>query len=159
VLTLLLSEDDDPKSKFDWGQPEIRDFDAAARLVVGLEVLGALVAFIENEHISKADLEDWPRKRNLVARGGVFLDSLYGVREGGGPGKTAAQVKAMLENFTEKRNSFQADIDVKAGLEKVVTVLTAKGLAPKEKGKKAALLALNRIFVVPVPEQSLRQTK
>jgi hypothetical protein len=175
VLTLLLSGDNDPKLKFDWGQPEIRDFDAASRLVVGLEVLGALVAFIEHEHISKADLEDWPRERNLAAHGGVFLDSLYGSRDSEGgkgvkmeaqdPGdsergkqvKTAAEVNAMRANFEAERNSLRADIDVEARLEKVVTVLTAKGLKPQRKSKEAALQALNRIF--PVPEQSLRQLK
>jgi hypothetical protein len=157
VLTLLLSEDDGPKSKsqFDWGQPNIKAFDAAARHGVGLEALGALVAFIENEHISKADLKDW--QRNLVTQGGMFLDSLYdpGVREGGEPGKTAAQVKAMLESFVEKRISFQADIDVEAGLEKVVTVLAAKGLATSDPGKRDALQVLKRIFPPSVPVQSL----
>jgi hypothetical protein len=174
VLTLLLSEDDGPKSKsqFDWGQPNIKDFDAAARHGVGLEALGALVAFIENEHIYKADLKDW--QRNLVTHGGMFLDSLYdpthggmfldslydpGVREGGKPGKTAVQVKAMLDNFVEKRISFQnqADIDVEAGLEKVVTFLAAKGLATSDPGKRDALQVLKRIFPPPVPVQSLTE--
>jgi hypothetical protein len=126
------------------GQPKIGDFDAAARLVVlGVEVLSAIVAtIIESGHISKADLEDWPSEYNLVAHaGGMFL--VHFVTPGsarGAPAKTAAQVKACGIKFEEERTSFEeADTEVKAGLEKVVTVLTAKSLVPSDPGKQAAL--------------------
>jgi hypothetical protein len=56
-------------------------------------------------------------------------------------------VKAMREIFAGKGTSFQADIDVEAGLEEVVTVLTANGLATSDPGKRAAIKVLNRIFL------------
>jgi hypothetical protein len=145
VLRLLLSENKNPHSRFMWKGAKM---DAATKLVVGKQVLGALVAFIEDEHITEACLKDWPRERNVVAQDGVFLDSLYdpGVRGRGEPVVTAAQVRAMRDKFTEKRKAFKADIDLEAGLEKVVAALEGKGLAANARGKRAALKLLNRCF-------------
>jgi hypothetical protein len=146
VLILLLSEKKNPRfSPFAWRGTKM---DAATKLVVGKQVLGALVAFIEDEHITEAFLKDCPPERNVVAHNGVFLDSLYdpGVRGRGEPGVTAAQVKVMRDNFVEKRKAFKADIDLEAGLEKVVAALEGKGLAANARGKRAALKLLNRCF-------------
>jgi hypothetical protein len=145
VLSLLLSEKKNPRLPFAWRGTKM---DAATKLVVGKQVLGALVTFIEDEHMTEALLKDWPPERNLVAHNGVFLDSLYdpGVRGRGEPGFTAAQVKAMRANFVEKRKAFKADIDVEAGLEKVVAALEGKGLAANARGKRAVRKLLNRCF-------------
>jgi hypothetical protein len=53
VLTLLLSEEN-PTTTFNWSGPKKSKIGKGDLFVVGLQVLGALVAFIENEHTSKA---------------------------------------------------------------------------------------------------------
>ena len=151
VLTLLLSPVDPlQQSGFNWGQPGIAKFDSAHRLAVGLEVLGALVAFIEAEDISKADLEDWPPERNLVAHDGTFLNSLYVYEghEGSATVKTGEQVKTVRDEIAAQRILFQPYANVEAGLDAVVAALTTKGLTPSKGSIKKAIEVLKRVFPV-----------
>ena len=148
VLALLLSPETPTQSEFVWGQPGKADFDGARRLAVGLEVLGALVAFIEAKDISKADVEDWPSEHNVVAHEGKLLNSLYVYEglEGSATAKTGAQVKTIRDEITAKRTQFQPYANVEAGLVAVVAALTAKGLTPSEGSIEDALQVLKRVF-------------
>jgi hypothetical protein len=153
VLTLLLLEDVS-ESNFVWRGPKNsqigNDGYNDGLFVVGLQVLGALVAFIENEHTSQADLQDWPPERNVVAHNVKLLDALH---EGGAPvvAKTAAQIEVMRADFGEKSKETirpqpeRWEAQLGEELDKVVKALEKKDLAPNALGKKAALKVLENI--------------
>jgi hypothetical protein len=154
VLTLLLSGDVS-ESKFGWLGPKNsqigNDGYNGGLFVVGLQVLGALVAFIENEHTSKEDLEDWPPERNVVAHNGEFLKALYGGEGAPVVAKTPELIEVMRADFGEKSKETirpqpeRWEAQLGEELDKVEKALTEKGLAPNALGKKAALEVLKRI--------------
>jgi hypothetical protein len=149
VLTLLLAGE--PPKKYNWSGPNKSIIGTDDLFVVGLQVLGALVAFIENEHTSQADLKEWPSERNAVAHNGKLLDALHGgnVREGV-EAKTAELIVGMRADFDKKSKETihpqpeNWEEQLGQELDKVVKALSEKGLTPKLPDKKAAFEILER---------------
>jgi hypothetical protein len=150
VLTLLLSGK--PPKKYNWSGPNKSIIGTGDLFVVGLQVLGALVAFIENEHTSQADLKEWPPERNVVAHNGKLLDALHGgnVREGV-EAKTAELIVVMRSDFDEKSKetihpqpeSWEEQLGQE--LDKVVKALSEKGLTPEAPAREKAFKVLKGI--------------
>jgi hypothetical protein len=150
VLTLLLSGE--PPKKYNWSGPKKSIIGSDDLFVVGLQVLGALVAFIENEHTSQADLKEWPPERNVVAHNGKLLDALHGgnVREGV-EAKTAELIVVMRSDFDEKSKetihpqpeSWEEQLGQE--LDKVVKALSEKGLTPEAPAREKAFKVLKGI--------------
>jgi hypothetical protein len=155
VLTCLVSSSGDgSKSNFNWSGPtKMAQIDNDGLFVVGLKVLGALVAFIENEHTSQDNLMAFSLESRKVAGDGKLLDALYG----GAPVEmTEAMAKSMemragFDGFdgkskgTIRPKTENQGAQLAEELDKVEKALTDKGLAPNALGKKAALEVLERI--------------
>ena len=76
-----VSSGDGSQTKVTWTGPKLAGIGNDDLIVV---VLGALVAYINNDETSPADLMAWPPERNVVAHNGTLVKALYGVVGEGG---------------------------------------------------------------------------
>jgi hypothetical protein len=150
VLEQLIARQ--PKdADYTWSGPdETNDgFDFSVRHKVGLKSLGGLIAFIENENVSKEELQNWPPKPNLLSDSKNFLDAMYMkdvASAAYAQGKTREEVMSMRAYFQRRLSEFAGFASLEEGLDAVCAALETKGLTPTNTSKEAALMDLQLVF-------------